>query len=417
MEEILVFMDFLIAMALGALIGMEREMAMWKSGNYGFAGVRTFVLITLLGALIAYISKSVGQYSLVFVAIAFVAFAILISTSYYVTARFNKKIGATTEVTALLAFIIGVMCMYDMKTLAVAITIMITTLLAFKKILHGFAHRINRVEVYATLEFLLVSLVILPFLPNEAYGPFNAFNPYNIWLMVVFVSAISYAGYVLIKWKGADKGLGLLGFVGGLVSSTAVASTMAHESKKGGAAKPFAFASILSSIVMLFRVGFIVYVINKEILPALAVPLAAMAVSGTGFALITRNHSKQAPKVAFESPLALAPALKFAAFFALILLISKVAQMYYGASGVYVVAVLAGLADVNAITITIAGMALTGALGAGAAAVGIILAVISNTIVKIWLGHLFGSKEFSSWINLAYVTTILVGIIALLISA
>lgn len=413
MEDILVFTDFLVAIALGALIGMEREMDMWKAGVPGFAGVRTFVLITLLGALVAYISRVFGPYYIIFISAAFIGFTIFISTSYYVTARFHKKIGATTEMTALLAFVIGMMCLFELKTLAVAVTILITTFLALKNILHGFAHKINRRELYATLEFLIVALVVLPFLPNQQYGPFEAFNPYNIWLMVVFVSAISYVGYILIKWKGSEKGLGLLGLVGGLVSSTAVASAMAAESKKLNYGKPFASTTIIASTVMFLRLLFIVYILNREIIPSLIIPLGAMILSGLGFILLMKNSPKKAPAFKFESPLAMAPALKFAAIFAVVLFVSKFSQFYYGASGIYVVAVLAGLLELNAITISIAGLSLLGVVPVNAAAIAITLAVISNSIVKIWIGYLFGSKDFAKRINLAYAAIILVGIIAM----
>jgi uncharacterized membrane protein (DUF4010 family) len=412
MVDIVIFKDFLIAIALGALIGMEREMDMWHSGIRDFAGVRTFILITLFGALVAFISQTFDS-QMIFISTVLFGFMMLVLASYVVTARYNKKIGATTQMTALLAFVIGMMCILGMVRLAVSITILITIFLSLKPFLHGFAQKINRQEMYSTLEFLLVTLVVLPFLPNKGYGPFEVFNPFNIWLMVVFISAISYIGYILIKWKGVGKGVGLTGFVGGLVSSTSVASSMANESKRTKMAKPFAFGTIISSTTMFLRVLFIVFILNRELLPKLAVPLGAMALSGATFALMSWKKVKKSPKYDLKSPLSLVPAIKFAIFFALVLYVSKAAQFYYGSSGVYVIALLAGLADLNAITISMASLSLTGVLPVDTAVIAITLAVISNNIVKIWIGYLFGTREFSRRIDMAYVITLLVGLGAL----
>jgi len=195
-----IFLDFLIAIALGALIGMEREMDQQQSQIKEFAGVRTFILITLFGALVAFISK-VFESNLFFITVSAFGFFIFVTASYVVTVIYKKKVGATTQMTALIAFVLGMMCILDMVGLAVTITILITIFLALKQVLHAFAKKINREELYATLEFALISLVILPFLPNKGYGPLNVFNPYNIWLMVVFISGISFIGYIFIKWK------------------------------------------------------------------------------------------------------------------------------------------------------------------------------------------------------------------------
>ncbi|MBW3016733.1 MgtC/SapB family protein [Candidatus Woesearchaeota archaeon] len=412
MADVLVFTHFLVAIALGALMGMEREMAMWEMQKRDFAGVRTFVLITLFGALTAY-TANFFQYPLVLISMALFGLILLVVASYFITGKYQKKIGTTTEMTALLAFIIGMMCVLDIIILAVSITILITIFLALKKILHGMAQKINRREMYSTLEFLLVTLVVLPFLPDKGYGPYEIFNPFNIWLMVVFIAAISYVGYILMKWKGVDKGVGITGFLGGLVSSTSVASSMANESKRTQLSKPFAFGTIVSSTTMFFRVMFIAYVLNSELLPLLVVPLGAMALSGALFALASWKKVKKSPTVEIQSPLTIVPAIKFALFFALVLYVSKIAQVYYGSSGIYVVALLAGLADLNAITISMAGLSLSGAIPVNAAVVAITLAIISNNVVKIWIGYLFGTRDFSRRINVAYVVTLLVGLAAL----
>lgn len=412
MEDILVFKDFLIAIALGALIGMEREMDLWEMHASGFAGIRTFILITLFGAVTAYVSKLYNIQG-IFISAALFGFILLVVSSYIMNSVLYKKIGATTEMTALLAFILGMMCMLDLTRLAVSITILITIFLALKKILHSMAHKINRRELYSTLEFLLVTLVVLPFLPNQGYGPFEAFNPYLIWLMVVFVSAISYIGYIFMKWKGVEKGIGITGLIGGLVSSTSVAVKMAAESRKTNTAKPFAFATLLSSTTMFVRVLFIVFILNQGLIQKLIVPLGAMFLTAATFVLISKNSTHKPPKLDIKSPLSLAPALKFALFFAVVLFISKAAQYYYGNSGLYVVALLAGLADLNAITVSLATFSLASLITPETAVIGITLAVISDSLTKIWIGYLFGTKEFSRKVSAAYLIILIIGIAAI----
>src|SRR3989338_11697072 len=168
MVEISVLKDFLIAIALGALIGMEREIGIQKSYTKDFAGLRTFVLITLLGALVGFIGREVFR-SDTFIIVGFLIVGLLVIASYTVTAILFKKVGATTEVTGLLAFIIGIMTTVELAKLAIVLTVLITTFLVLRPLLHGFAKRVDREEIYATLEFSIISLVVLPFLPNANY--------------------------------------------------------------------------------------------------------------------------------------------------------------------------------------------------------------------------------------------------------
>ncbi|MBW2994833.1 MgtC/SapB family protein [Candidatus Woesearchaeota archaeon] len=410
-----IFVDFLIAIALGALIGMEREMDQQQSKIKEFAGVRTFILITLFGALVAFISKTVES-SLIFVALAFFGFIIFVTTSYVVTVFYHKKIGATTQMTALLAFVLGMMCILEMIGLAVTITILITIFLALKQVLHKFALQINRQELYATLEFALISLVILPFLPNKAYGPLGVFNPYNIWLMVVFISGISFVGYILMKWKGVEKGLGITGFLGGLISSTSVATSMANESKRTYLAKPFVFAAVVASTTMFFRVVFITYILNKELVLSLIIPLGAMALVGLfSVSYIWRGKIKKIPKLKLSSPFTLVPALKFAVFYALVLFVTKAAQTFYGSSGVYVAAILAGLVDLNAITISMATLSLSGVIPVQTSVIAITFAILSNNFIKIFIGYFFGNREFSRLTTVIYAAMLVVGILAIML--
>jgi uncharacterized membrane protein (DUF4010 family) len=391
-----VFVDFLIAIALGALIGMEREMHQQQAKVEEFAGVRTFILITLFGAIVGFIAKQF-DYPVFLISLSMFGFILFVVVSYVVNAVLHhKKIGATTQMSALLAFSLGIMCMLEIKGLAVAITILITIFLSLKQVLHKFAKQINKDEAYATLEFAVISFIILPFLPDKGYGPLNVLNPYNIWLMVVLVSAISLVGYIFMKWKGLEKGVGITGILGGLISSNSVSVEMADESRKTGIASPFVFATVLSSIISYLRVMFIVYIINRSLVMSLALPVGVMAVAGAVFVSLNRkNSSSKAPKIEQDSPFTLVPALKFAFIYTVVLFVTKTAQLYFGETGVFVAALLAGFVDLNAITLSTATLALTGFIPADIAVLSITLAVVSSNFVKILIGYFMGNKEYA----------------------
>ena len=228
MLEYALLKSFLIALALGALIGLEREYAQFKGKYKSFAGIRTFPLIALCGALLAYLGKVVSVWVLVS---GIIIFSGLIIAAYYSTSVKSKYHGITTALAALLAFIVGIICIYGDIILAVLIGIVVAILLYARNFLHHFAKKIKKEELVDTLKFAVIAFVILPFLPNKGYGPHDIFNPFVIWLMVVFISGISFAGYILMKWFG-ERGIELAGVFGGLVSSTAVTTSFAHRSQK-----------------------------------------------------------------------------------------------------------------------------------------------------------------------------------------
>ncbi len=435
MVEFIVFKGFLVAIALGALIGLEREMEQQTLKRQDFAGLRTFTLITLLGAITGFLSRTVFN-SYMFVIIVFLSLAALGIISYYVLSNIQKKIGATTQITVMLAFVLGVMCTIGYASMAIIFTVIIATFLAFKGKLHGFAKKIEKNELFATIEFAIVSIVVLPFLPNKNFSPMdipyiskvissipsistsfvsqiNVFNPYKIWLMVVFISGLSLVGYLLIKYIGTKKGIGMTGFLGGLVSSTAVSSTMSAESKKHKRyVNPFVFATVIASSMMFIRIIIEVLVINNKLLLYVFVPMFVMAIVGLIAAIIFWKNTKNPEHdIEFETPFALAPALKFGLFFALVLVVAKIANLLFGNAGVYVASLLSGLADVDAITLSMASLAAAGDLTLKTAGIAITIAAASNTIVKGFIAYLFGAKEFAKKIILVFSIIPILGLI------
>lgn len=432
-----VFLNFLTAIALGAIIGMEREIEQQRSKTLDFAGLRTFIFITMLGSLAGYLSTSFFS-SYTFIYIAFFGFILLAIASYAMLAYLQKKAGATTEVTSILAFIIGVMTMVGYRDFAVIVTVIIAVFLALRPELHAVAKRIEKSEIFAGLEFAVISLVILPFLPNYKYSPMdipivaklveavpsipvdilanlNVFNPYKIWLMVVFISGISFVGYILSKFIGTEKGIGLTGLLGGLASSTAVTTSFTAESKKTpGVVYPFVLAVVVACSTMFFRVLFEVLVVNPALFKSLAVPIIIMGITGflAAFFIYRKQTKEHVRAVELESPFALIPAIKFALFFVLVLVVSKLGQILFGNTGIFAASFLSGLADVDAITLSVANLAASGDIATKSAVSAIVIAVATNTVVKGGIAYFLGGKKFGRMTATVFAIILAVGILA-----
>jgi len=411
--DTLLILKFVIALAIGALVGLERER---KSKESDFAGIRTFIFIAILGILSGYLSQPFPYFFL----IAFLGLSILVGLSYWVSTRDNGDVGLTTEVTALLTFSLGLMCYWDDGyKIAPILAIIITSLLAAKPFLHSLARKISQKEMTSTLKFLIIAFVILPLLPNEAMGPWKMFNPYLVWLMVVFISGISYAGYILMRLVGPERGLGLTGVLGGLVSSTAVVTAMAARVKESELLmKAAVFATVVASSMMFLRVFLEVLIINSSLAPLLAAPMIIMGVLGIFLGIMVWRSSgvkKMDSGVKLENPFSLKPALIFGALFLAIIFISNLANIYFGSRGVYIASIISGVADVDAITISMALLAQNGTISSITAVTAITLASISNTIVKFGIALFLGTRSFGKNVGILFAVIIAAGLIAILL--
>lgn len=406
-----IILKFLIALAIGALIGTERERKQLNKSE--FAGIRTFILIALFGIVSAFISEFYPNVLI----ISFLGLIVLVGLSYMASTRENGDIGITTEVVALITFVLGALCYTDEGIMiAPIIAIIITALLAAKSYLHGFIRKISEKELTNTLKFLIIAFVILPLLPDQTMGPLDVFNPYQIWLVVVFISAISYAGYILMKLIGAERGLGLTGVVGGLVSSTAVATAMASRVKENELViRAAVFAVVIASSMMFLRVLFEVLVINPDLISLLVIPMLSMGIVGIFLGILAWKVTKIREldsEIELKNPFSLKPALIFGLLFIAILFISKIADIYFGSSGLYVASIISGLADVDAITISMALLAKT-TISPEVAVTAITLAAISNTIVKFLIVLFFGTRKFGQIVGLIFAAIITTGLIAI----
>jgi uncharacterized membrane protein (DUF4010 family) len=340
------------------------------------------------------------------------AFIFLVIAAYWKVSP--HYVGLTTEVGLICAFLLGVLCYADSR-LAAVITIFVAIILAVKKSAHSLIEKISEEELFDTLKFALIALVILPVLPNTTIDPFGVVNPYKIWLLVVFISGIGYVGYILTRILGAQSGTGITGVLGGLVSSTAVTVTMSHRSEESPPLLfPALFATVIAHSIMFLRILVEVSVVNPGLLPQVVIPMAAMMVTAVVAALyFWSRKSPSRVEMELKDPFNLVPALKFGAFFAFILVVSKVASLYLGNAGIYATSIISGLADVDAITLSMATLGGT-EISQKVAVDAIILAAISNEVAKTVISVLFGSREFKKYMVATSGAVMVVGLVIIL---
>ncbi len=408
MAELALIGNFLLALALGALIGLEREYARYRKHAHDYAGIRTFPLIALFGALSAFLGEILNPWILV---VGILLMGVLIIISYFVLSSGTRKFhGATSEVAGFLTFFIGILSYFGEIQLAVVLTVVITVILYSRSVLHQFARHLKKEEIRGTLVFAVIALVILPFLPNKGYGPSELFNPFLTWLMVVFISGISFVGYILMKWFG-EKGIEFTGILGGLASSTAVTSSFAERSKKNEQVyKALALGVILANGVMFVRILLEVFVLNADLFVQLLLPLLALVIVTALFSYYIWKRAKHvSEKIELKSPFTLKPALKFAAIFALVLAFVKLAHSYLSSKGVYIVSFLSGFADVDAVTVSLSQLA-GNALPLETARNGVLIAALANVAMKGGIALFFGERKFSRMVVSFFVLLILLGI-------
>lgn len=392
-DPLILALRFAAALGLGVLIGLERERTQKPEG--GFAGVRTFGLIALAGAMAGYVDGALARPALGLALFAAVAGLVLVSTA--VTAR-QGDVGITTEVSALLAFLLGFLCVYGNVTLAAGLAVASGGVLALKQWLHNLARHIQSEDVEATLKFAIVTVIILPLVPNETYGPapLDVINPYQIWWMVVLISGLNFASYILVKVVGAEHGIGLTGLLGGLVSSTAVSLGFAQRSRtQPGQAPALALGILLAWTVMFFRVVLLVAVIAPVLARSLALGIGALGVASLAIVWVLRRQqrsSERASVSAGTNPFELSQAIRFGLLFGVVTFVAKAAQVGLGDAGLYLAGALAGLTDVDAIALSMAQLAQGDPESASAAARTILIAVLANTLVKGGMAVFMGDK-------------------------
>jgi uncharacterized membrane protein (DUF4010 family) len=300
---------------------------------------------------------------------------------------------------------------------AAAAAVVVTALLAVKPALHGWLHRVRELELTAAIELAIISVVLLPLLPNRGFGPGEVLNPYELWWGVVLVAGLSFVGYVAIRAAGARLGTLITGLLGGLASSTATTLTFARMARGTPALMPtLAVGAVLAGSVTFLRILVLASAFSRPLVAALAVPMAASAATGLAGALalyLTRGGREGAAPALPEmtNPLALPTALKFGALLALVVLATHYFQVWFGTAGVYAVAALSGITDVDAVTVSMARMTGT-ALTPEAAAVAAFVAVSVNNAVKAGIALAVGGRGFGLRVAAVYAAVVAVGAVA-----
>jgi uncharacterized membrane protein (DUF4010 family) len=310
---------------------------------------------------------------------------LLVVVGYVFKAR-NGHVGMTTEAAILVTVLLGGLCYWNFVGVAVAIAVVTTLLLSLKLETDRLVESLTRKDVNTALQFAIVSAIVLPVLPNQSFfpPPFDVLNPFKIWLMVVFISGISFLGYVLIKVLKGERGLGMTGFLGGLVSSTAVTLSLAQRSNKKKISRLLGFAILLSWTVMVPRVLVQVGVLNLDLFIASWLPLAAVGLVTLGYALFlyVARPEVNSEKIVLQNPFDIMTALRFGLVYAVILLVSRAAQLFFGVQGVLLSSFLAGFSDLNAITLSLAELSRSGGLSEQVATQGLVIAASTNTLFK-----------------------------------
>ena len=412
MDDILI-RSLLIAVVLGFIIGLQRTMSnlyMNESNkeNYFIAGSRTFALISLLGFMSGWLSQSTP------VIVSIIAFSLigLIVLSYYLKAILYKRMGMTTQIAAIITYLLGLMIYLHLEQYAIFIAVLMIILLEIKPRLQKIEQNITPSDLNASILLLAMTFLILPILPDEMIGPYKLFNPYKTWLMAVIIAAISFVGYVAIKILGNKRGVLLTGLFGGLISSTAVSislSKMYNTQKEY--LNNFAAGIAMACTLMYVRVLFEAFVINQKVALTLLLPYMAASLSGLIFVYILYRHSKSASfdlentDIA-KNPLELSEAIKFGLLFGIIYGAINLVQNHYGNIGVYIISTLSGVTDVDAITLSLSQLTTDQKLSIQASATGIIIASVTNSLVKLGIVYWIGGKEVGWKLTLFFLITL-----------
>jgi uncharacterized membrane protein (DUF4010 family) len=411
--------NFATALLIGALVGIERERHKQRQEHPEIAGLRTFILVALLGALCGWVGLVLETWWVLVAGLIAVTAAVL--TGYVLSVRMNPGgLGLTTEFAAVATFLLGALATLGERELAVGIGVTVAAVLAYKQPLHGFVGRLDSDDVYAVLRLLIATFIILPILPDRTIDPWDALNPQSLWLLVLLIAGLSLIGYVLTRMLGTHRGIPLTGLSGGLVSSTAVTLSFSRQSHEPQYAA--ANSAIVSGILLAWTVSFVrvlveVLVVNRALLPSLLPAMVTMTLVCAAFAGWHQRRAGQdvqGKDVPLRNPFSLTSAIKFAALFAAVLLVVKIVQAYAPETGLYYVAALAGTTDVDAITLSMAQYARDGSPDVASRA--IVIAVLSNTVIKTCMVTALGTPALRGSILLATVGILVAGVGAILLT-
>jgi len=401
--DVVALQQLAVSLGLGLLLGLERERQ-----ESSIAGIRTFPLISLFGTVCAQIGQGIGDGWIVAAGLIGLA-GILIFANVMKVKSGDLDAGMTTEVAVLLLYGVGVLLVVGSMAAAVVVGGAVAVLLHFKKAMHQFVARIGDRDMHAIMQFVVVSLIILPVLPQENYGPFGVWNPFKLWLMVVLIVGISLVGYVAYKLFGARAGALLGAVIGGIISSTATTVSFARRAANQAALAPLAAMVIMIAACLSFtRVLGEIAVVAPGSFPTMAPPLLVMlgiccTIAATLYVFSGHSQSHMPEQ---KNPAELKSAIIFGLLYAIILLAVAVAENRFGQAGLFVVAVISGLTDMDAITLSTAQMTVSGGLNPVLAWKVIMIASLANFVFKFGIVAFLGSAALKWRVALAFAIAI-----------
>ncbi len=384
--DLMLLQQFSIALLIGALIGLEREKKKASAQRASFSGIRTFILLAQMGAVSAWLSQQIAVFWLF--PLSLVAVALVIITAYVLENKAQgNALGLTSELAAITVFLLGGAVMYGYAELAVMLAIVTSAVLAFEQPLHGLVARIDEDDLYAGIKLLIASFIVLPLLPNTPIDPWQALNPYKLWLLVILISALSLSGYVAMRLLGPQRGTLLMALTGGIVSSTAVTLSLAkqsHEWPDPSESARLAAGVFIAWLVMVLRVTLMLFVLAPALLKSMWWMLLSFGVVTLVVAWYWWRQSQRCSATAghlvLSNPFSLWSAIKFGLFFAVVLLLVNVAKLHAPSEAMLLIAALAGATDVDAIALSM--MQLAGQGQVSLAALALMVAICTNSVVK-----------------------------------
>lgn len=401
-----------LALLLGTLIGIERGwVARDKSAGSRVAGIRTHALIGLLGGVSGLLAETLTPWAF---PLMFFTVAVIALVGWRERVAQNHDVSITGLIGLLLAFSFGAMAVAVSPTLATACAVVTAVILDNKREIHGLLHKLQSHELDAALKLLLISAVMLPLLPNQDMGPGGVLNPYQLWWMVVMIATISFVGYFAVRFGGAEKGILFTGLFAGLSSSTALTLHFARQSRVETGLSPLLASGILIACGTMFpRIIIYTAVIHPDLVPHLALPITVMAISLYLPAMLIwyqqrRHGAIDSPELS-QNPLELRTALMFGALLTVIMLLGKWLREAFGDTGIYLLAAVSGVADVDAITLSLTRMA-QDSLSIASAVLGIIIAASVNNVIKGGMAAMIGTRTLGLRVALPMLASVLLGI-------
>ena len=415
METTELFQRLTLALAIGLLIGIERG---WQSREEGEGersiGLRTLALTGLLGGVWGVVAGHLGEGGGAALAVAFAVLGGTVVLFRYRETQHDGTFGVTTAVAALLAFALGALAAIGDMAAAAAAGVAVAGLLALKGLLHGWIRRLTWPELRSVLMLAAMTTILLPILTNRTIDPLGTINPFEIWLLTVMIAVIAFAGYVAIKLTGDRRGIALTGLAGGLASSTAVTLTLARLARAHPERRDLLVGgALLAGATMMARVTVVLAVVKTALLARVALPLlaAAAVMAASALVLLLRPGPDRGSESEFApvNPIDFPAVLKFGVLLTTVGFLVRLATLLAGSTGVFVLAAISGLADVDAITLSMARLG-GGSLSLDVAAGAVLIAVGVNTLAKAAMAWMAGGSEFGTRMAMVGLLALAVGL-------